>query len=147
MSCYFLLVSAHLLFSLLGQLSFCRESGRLTKKNRINVPTITSFRNEVRRSRNRDMSSSVLIGTPISGVPVATFPIARSSKMVERNGKCNKFLHFILHLIIIAGSLGVIYWGLVMGRVFVKNQKDYVHNPRIFVPQPNDITEGSDGTE
>ena len=78
-------------------------------------------------------SSSSLI--PVRGIQ-GTLPIARSSKMIGKNSKCTKLLHLLLHLALIAGSLAVIYWGLVMGRVFLYDEKDYTHNPHIIIPQP-----------
>ena len=83
------------------------------------------------------------VGKPVQTIVVEPVVIAHSSKMID--SKWSRFLHCILHLALIAASLGVIYWGLIMGRVFVPEELDYRRNPRILIPQPVDASKDGDG--
>ena len=77
---------------------------------------------------------------PYPGLRLNMEPVARSSKPIESNSKCQAAMHCLFHLLLIAAALGVVYWGLVLGRVFLPKERDYDENPvaPLFRPPPAD---------
>lgn len=45
-------------------------------------------------------------------------------------------MHCLFHIAIVAAALAVIYWGLILGRVFLPVQKDYYTNTRALNFKP-----------
>ena len=73
-----------------------------------------------------------------NGMRGGTEAVARSSKAIESKSKCTVYLHCLFHLMLIAAALGVIYWGLILGRVFLPVEKDYLNNPKLPLLRPPD---------
>lgn len=81
----------------------------------------------------------------VAGIRI-TEPIARSSKAIEHKGKCQTYLHCLFHVMIIAAALGVVYWGLILGRSFLSVEPDYLNNPKhpLFRPPEEAAAEGGE---
>jgi hypothetical protein len=79
----------------------------------------------------------------------ATEPVAHSSKAIEGKGKCWTYLHCLFHILLVAAGLAVIYWGLMLGKVFRVPEADYTKNPPLpaFRPPAADAASGGGDEE
>ena len=59
----------------------------------------------------------------------------RSSKTIE-SSKWKTYLHCLFHFLMIGAALAIIYWGLILGKVFMPVEKDYLNNPRFMLLRP-----------
>lgn len=73
---------------------------------------------------------------PGNGLKVNLEAVARSSKTIEGKNKCWTFIHCSFHILIIAAALGVIYWGLILGKSFLSDEVDYHKNPTLPLFRP-----------
>lgn len=64
-------------------------------------------------------------------------------EVVRKKSPLKKVVIFIFHLILISGSIAVIAWGLILGRVFVPPERDYEPAVSTWIP----ATAGEDTDE